>query len=75
MEQIIIRFYNDKSGIGIAGWKTVYQLKPKITSLIPEVYKGKLIYRSKGSSKRYSYASIKKGLVKKQMIINIQLPF
>ena len=40
--------------------ETVYFLYPKIIELNPEFYKGRLIYRQRGSVKRISYSQIKK---------------
>lgn len=41
--------------------------------LAMEVYQGKLAYRSKGSHKRITWRSIKKGLLKKEVLL--YLPF
>jgi hypothetical protein len=55
-------------------WKQVYLLKPYVVMLNPEVDKGQLVYRAKGSTKRISYMQIKKGLVKKKQVIKEQVP-
>ena len=66
MEQRIkLNYLNSRLNIGMADIKHVYLLKPHATPLQPEVYKGRLVYRAKGSDRRISYAMIKKGLVKK----------
>jgi hypothetical protein len=53
MEQkIIFRYLNAKLKIGMIDLMTVYLLSPNLKILLPEVYKGKLVYRIKGSSKR-----------------------
>jgi hypothetical protein len=41
-------------------------MPPQINALIPEINKGRFVYRVKGSTKRISYAQIKKGLQKKE---------
>lgn len=70
MEQKInLQYLNQKLNIGMLDWKNVYLLKPCLVKLIPEVYKGKFIYRISGSSKRISYSNIKKGLIKKSFSI------
>ena len=55
-------------------WRRVYLLHPHIVPLIPEVDKGRLVYRAKGSSKRISYEQIKKGLIKKSKWIIEEVP-
>jgi hypothetical protein len=70
MEQIIeLKYYNQRLQIGIADWKTVYLLINQPVQLFPEVNKGKLMYRAKGSAKRFSYSDIKKDLIIKKIII------
>ena len=54
--------------IGIADWKNVYQF-PQQQLLQKEIHQGKLGYRLKGSSRRISYDQIKKGLVKREIIL------
>ncbi len=55
--------------------KCVYLLKPTLLKLYPEVYKGRLLYRILGSSKRLSYNEIKKQLIKKPFYIIEHIPF
>lgn len=50
-------------------WRTVYILKPTLCRLFPEVYKGNLVYRATGSSKRIPDAQIKNGAVKKKTVV------
>ncbi len=65
MEQIIkLKYINTQLDIGLVNWKEVYILSPEIIKLKPEVDKGRLIYRIKGSTKRFSYSLIKKNLTK-----------
>jgi hypothetical protein len=76
MEQkIFFKYINAQLNIGVKDLKTVYLLLPEPQKLLPQVYKGKLIYRIKGSSKRISYATIKKGLIKKAFSIVETIPF
>ena len=65
VQKIKLEYYNAKLRIGMADWRHVYLLHPVLTPPQPEVERGRLVYRAKGSSKRISYAQIKKGLVKK----------
>jgi hypothetical protein len=71
---IIIKYWNAQLQIGLADWRTVYQFPQKRLMQI-EIHQGKLCYRIKGSSRRISYNRIKKGLVRKQLIIEENLPF
>jgi hypothetical protein len=52
----------------------VYQLKPEVVPLTPEVYKGNLVCRARGSSQCVSYAQLKAGLVKKHTVIKLTVP-
>ena len=73
MEQMVqklqLKYINKELKVGMVNWKQVYLLHPVITPLRPEVDKGRLVYRAKGTSKRISYAQIKKGLVKENVWI------
>ena len=71
---IILKYWNEELLIGVADWKNVYQF-PQQLLLQKEIHQGKLCYRSRGSSKRISYRQLKKGLIKKKMIIKEVLPF
>ncbi|TXI80960.1 MAG: hypothetical protein E6Q39_01930 [Crocinitomicaceae bacterium] len=78
MEQIIrIQYVNENLQIGLVNWRQAWLLSenpPK--QLCTEVYKGKLVFRISGTSKRFSYHRIKQGLIKKQIIIKEDpLPF
>ena len=75
MEQKIkLNYINTKLKIGMGNWREVYILYPQPRALTPEVSKGTLVYRAKGSTKRYSYLQIKKGLLKKELWIVEQVP-
>ena len=79
MEQIIIcKYWNPVLNIAFYSWQQVYLIGTKSRELKPEVHKGNLVYRIPGSYKRISYATIKKGLVRKNIspVIPLQLlPF
>lgn len=70
----IIKYRNTKLQIGLTDWKNVYQF-PQQELMKKEIHQGKLYYRLKGSSKRISYNSIKKDLVKREIIIEDDFPF
>lgn len=71
---VILKYWNAKLQIGLIDWKNVYRFSQQ-QLMKAELHQGKLYYRAKGSSKRISYDQIKKGLVKKQIIIKEYLPF
>lgn len=74
MEQIIVlKYYNPLLNVALVSWREVYVLEKVPIRLIPEVSKGNLVYRRRGSAKRISYRQIKKGLVKQN--ITIRLPW
>ena len=75
MEQKIhLKYYNRHIQVGMWDIKTVYQLEPALTKLQAEVYRGKLVYRARGSNKRVSYEQIKKGLVKRDFFVLDEVP-
>ena len=75
MEQKIqLNYINNELHIGVVDWRKVYLLSPNITPLIPEVDKGRLVYRAKGCNKRLSYKKIKIGLIKTSQWIVEEVP-
>lgn len=74
MQMIILKYWNAQLQIGISDWKNVYQFPQQIL-LQKEIHQVKLCYRLKGSSKRISYNQIKKGLVKREIILKAESPF
>jgi hypothetical protein len=78
MEQIVrIQYVNEALQIGLVNWRQAWLLSTKPPQqLYTEVYKGKLVFRIPGTSRRISYQRIKKGLIKRQVIIQQELlPF
>lgn len=74
VQEIEIKFINPQLKIGLVDWRNVYLLSP-ISALNVEVHKGMLVYRAKGSSKRFTYKQLKKGLIRKKVILRERLPF
>lgn len=72
--KIHFRYYNPRLNLGVVDVKLVYQLEPTPIRLNPEVYRGKLVYRARGSSRRISYDQLKKGLVKKSFSVEEEVP-
>ena len=78
MEQTIrTKYINPSLNIGLVNWRELWDLSNEYPEkFLAEVYKGKLVFRLRGSSARISYQRIKKGLVKKEIVLKIQpLPF
>jgi hypothetical protein len=67
VQTIKLKLINEKLQIGLVNWREVYIFFPEVIQLIPEVDRGRLVYRPKGSKKRISYLRIKKGLIKKKL--------
>jgi hypothetical protein len=75
MEQKIrLRYIIERLQVGLTVIKHVYALSPALTSLHPAVYKGKLVYRPKGSHERISYDQIKRWLVKRRIVVREDVP-
>ena len=72
--KIHFRYYNQRLHLGVVDVKQVYQLKAEPILLNVEVYRGKLVYRAKGSSRRISYDQLKDGLVKKSFWVEEEVP-
>ena len=74
LQTIKLKLINERLHIGLINWREVYIFYPKVIQLNPEVDRGRLVYRSKGSKRRISYLQIKKGLIKKNYSIQIDFP-
>ena len=78
MEQMArIQYVNAALQIGLVHWRQAWLLSGNPPQqLSAEVYKGKLIFRIPGTSRRFSYQRVKKGLQKTTIIIQEpNLPF
>ena len=69
-EKIIISYYNPNLKIGLQDVRNAWLLSDSPTKLSTALHRGNLVYRVPGSDKRISYRKLKKGLLKKQIIIN-----
>ncbi len=74
-QTIQLRYYNPGLQIAFSNWKEMYFVKAsnEFEMLSTEVYQGQLVYRYKGSDKRIIWRRIKKGLLKKEVLL--YLPF
>jgi hypothetical protein len=68
-ETITIRYYNPELKIGLQDVRNAWLLSEQPIKLSCAFHQGKLIYRIPVSQKRISYRTLKKGLVKKEIII------
>ena len=75
MKPIVLPYWNEQLQIGMLDWRTVYLFTEQPVQLIPETYKGNLVYRIPASSRRFSYHAIKKQLIKKEVSLEQPLPF
>ena len=73
-QKIKLKYFNAELNIGFVSWREVYLLEPEIIQMHPEVYKGRIIYRAKGSTKRISYDRLMKGLKKISKTIELKAP-
>ena len=74
LQTIKLKLVNENLHIGLVDWRQVYVIYPQLIQLNPEVDRGRLVYRAKGSKRRISYLQIKKGLIKKNYSIQIDFP-
>ena len=68
-EEIIIRYVHPVYNIGLQDIRNAWLLDKQPVKLTTTIYRGSLIFRIPGSGKRISYRTLKKGLVKKKIII------
>ena len=58
VQTIKLRLVNEKLHVGLVTWREVYIFYPRVIQLNPEVDRGRLVYRQKGSERRVSYLQI-----------------
>jgi len=73
-QRLTFKYIHPQLRIGLNSWRDVYLLKPVLLQLTSEVCRGKLIYRAKGSSRRFSYNQIKQGLVRQRYVVEQDVP-
>ncbi|MBD0331341.1 MAG: hypothetical protein ICV66_01675 [Chitinophagaceae bacterium] len=71
------KWVSEQHNIGMTTWNEAWLLtSPYPTKLITEVYRGPLVFRLPGTSKRIGYLALKKHLRKKAVDITEEpLPF
>ena len=61
----VINYINTQLNIGLKDWQTAWLLvKPYPVKLFTETYRGALVFRQKGTTKRFSFTAVKKNLQK-----------
>ena len=74
MKNIILKYYNPTLKIAMGKWNQAYLIdadRANTIKLIPEYYKGCLVYRVPRTSKRFSYKTVKANLIAKNITILI----
>lgn len=77
-QEIFIRYVHPELNIGVEDTRNIWLLGQHPVKLPVSLHRGSLSYRLPGSGKRISYRMLKKGLIKKQIIIRLPiqlLPF
>lgn len=67
--EIVIRYFHPGFNIGIENIRTCWLLGSSPVKLITTIHQGNLFFRIPGNRKRISYRSLKKGLIKKTIIL------
>jgi hypothetical protein len=67
--EVIIKYFHPIYNIGLQDIRNAWLLDKTPAKLKTTTYRGNLIYRIPGSGKRISYLTLKKGLVKKTIVI------
>ena len=72
-EEHILKYFHPDLNIGFQDIRNVWLLDEPPVKLQVEIHRGCLVYRLPGSRRRISYNSLKKGLVRKNIIIHTAL--
>ena len=68
-EEVIIKYFHPFYNIGLVDIRNAWLLNKPPVKLKTTIYRGNLIFRIPGSGNRISYQTLKKGLVKKTIVI------
>ena len=71
--EIVIRYFHPGLNLGMQDIKTLWLLDKYPVKLITTLHQGNLVYRIPGSRKRISYRTLKKGLIRKPIILRLPL--
>ena len=67
--EIIIQYYHPSLKIGLQDIRNAWMIADKPFKLTTSLHRGRLVFRVPGSGKRISYLTLKKGLIKKRIVI------
>ncbi len=70
-EELTINYFHPSRNLGVTDIRNIWLLANPPIKLKTELHRGSLVFRLPGSDKRISYHTIKKGLIKKKMIIRL----
>ena len=68
-EEIHIKYINPALNLGIEDIRSVWLLSASPVKLTTNIHQGNLIFRVPVSGRRISYKTLKKGLIKKHLVI------
>lgn len=72
-EEVIIKYFNPIYNIGLQDIRNAWLLENTPVKLKTAIYRGNLIFRLPASGKRISYLTLKKGLMKKTIVLRLPL--
>lgn len=72
-DEIRLKYIHPSLNMGMENIKSVWLLSGKPVKLQTVVHRGSLAYRLPFSGKRISYKTLKKGLIKKTVILRLPL--
>ena len=77
-EEIVIKYFHPGLKLGLQDIRNVRLMEVEPVKLATTLHRGNLVFRFPVSGKRISYATLKKGLIKKHFVIRMHdnlLPF
>jgi hypothetical protein len=77
-EEIVLQYYHPTLRIGLEDIRNAWLLLASPVKLTTTLHRGDLVFRIPVSGKRVSYRTLKKGLIKKRIVIKqpiYMLPF
>jgi hypothetical protein len=77
-EEVVIRYFHPQLKIGLQDIRNAWLLSSPFVKLTTAIHRGNLVYRVPGSGIRISFRTLRKGLLKKRLVIRLPvqlLPF
>ena len=69
-KDIAIKYYHPSFNLGVQDIRNVWLLNTNPVKLVTSLHRGSLVFRLPVSGKCISYRTLKKGLIKKQIILH-----